>query len=409
MAVLNSTEPAHTQRGPSGYSRWSVCTASPAAIEDAHRKGLIPVDNSSEYSREGTVAHYLLETALTIGCSPRDWIGEELYVPDLKESFIISPEMGEETDKAYEYICAFIGEGAILWVENKLKLDNVTPGEKGTADIVTLVQDGLDLVLHVMDFKYGAGIPVPVENNGQMQLYTIGAFDQLLDYEQRKKVSKIFIHVVQPRMGNIAAWEVTKGQLEKFRVEANGKFKITKDPLRREFVPGSHCRFCDFKTRCRTLKESIYKWAIEDESNTGFDGFRSPETMTDDQLAELWPMLDFFSAWASNMKKYMDTEAARGREFKNLKLRAGTQGKRQWKNAADAEFYLLFEEGLSAAQAYNQELLSPAQAEKLIGRKKLDQERFAELVTRTDAKPTLALANDPRPSYQQIMADEFDD
>jgi hypothetical protein len=260
-----------------------------------------------------------------------------------------------------------------------------------------------------MDFKYGIGVPVSVENNGQIMLYTIGAFDELLAYEQRKEVSQIFIHVVQPRINNIAMWEVSKGALEKFRAEAYSKHRITFDTQRREFVPGSHCRFCDFRVRCATLKESIYKWAIEDTENLGFDSFRNPSSLTDEQLGQLWYMLDFLGAWVTNMKKYMDDEAAKGRHFGDLKLISGRHGNREWKNEKDAEFYLLFQQGLSSDRIYNKKLFTPTQVEKLIGRKMLDLDEFNALVKRTEAKPTLAGANDPRKTHQQILSDEFDD
>lgn len=407
MSVANTVE--HTQRGPSGYSRWSVCTASPAAIESVKKKGLVPSDNSSPDSILGTVAHCLLAVCLELMISPRDFIGQDLFVPELNESFPVTPEIGEETDKGYEYICTFIGKGATVWVETKLSLQKVLPGEKGTADVVILVTENGVLTLHVFDFKFGIGVPVSVEKNGQMMLYTIGAFDELLTYEQRLDVRKIYIHVVQPRINNIAAWEVTKKYLESFRVEANHRFKITFDPSKREFVPGSQCRFCDLKTRCRTLKESIYKWTLESCDATGFDAFRSPDTMSDDQLAQLWPMLDFLGAWVTNMKKYMDNEAAKGRKFGDLKLIVGRHGNREWKNLSEAEFYLTFDQGLSADQIYNQQLISPSQAEKLIGRKLINKDEFGKLVNRTEAKPTLASASDPRQTYQQTLADEFDD
>lgn len=399
---------AHSHCGPSGYDRWGVCTASPNAILVARQKGVIDTNQSSKYADEGNVAHALLAICVDLRMSPREFIGESIYVEQFDKQCEVDAEMGEETDKAYEYIMDFITKGAIVWVEQKFQLDKTLPGEKGTADIVILVVENGELILRVMDFKYGRGIIVLVANNSQIKLYALGALDNLLTYEQRLKLKKIVLHVVQPRMNNIDGWSMKKGELELFRVEAHGRHAETKDPLIRKFVPGTHCRFCDVQNRCTTLKKSAFKLSLEDEENPSFDSFKNPETMSDDDLAELWPMLEFLGAWTSNVKKYMTEQAQRGREFMGLKLIAGKKGNRAWKDNTKADVFMK-KKGLDDDQCYEKVILTVAKAEKLIGRKKLDKEEFSALFTQSEGGSSLAKADDPRPTYQQVLADEFDD
>lgn len=396
----------HTNRSPSGYDQWSVCTASPAAIERDKKTGLIATDDdSSEYAREGTVAHALLAMCLDLRMSPRDFMYEEIFVDDLGETAEVDPEMAEEVDKAYEYIMDFVTPGAQVWVEQKMPLDKVLPGEKGTADVVILPADMKRL--HVFDLKYGKGKRVEVTNNSQMKLYGIGAFDHLLDRKARTAIKDLMLHVVQPRIENIDNWVFEKGELERFRVEAFQKHGESLDPERRKYVAGEHCWFCDRRARCRTLKESIYSWIVEDPEADAFDAFKNPDSMSNEELANLHPMLSFISAWATNVRKFMEDRAVQGEAYPGLKLVEGKKGTRQWKDEKAADKYLE-EKGLDDDQRYKKTLHSPAQAEKIIGRKNLDDD-FKKLFTQADGKPSLAPVDDPRPSVDQAMADEFDD
>jgi hypothetical protein len=396
----------HSPFSPSGYDQWSVCTASVPAIVQDKKSGLIATDDGgSEFAREGTVAHALLAMCLDLRMSPREFIDETIFVEDLDGEYPVDAEMGEEVDRAYEYIMDFVTPGAQVWVEQKLPLTKVLPGQKGTADVVILPADKKRL--HVFDLKYGKGMFVLVDNNSQMKLYGIAAFDELLDRRQRTDIKDLMLHVVQPRINNIASWVFEKGDLERFRVEAYQRYQEAQDPERRKYVAGEHCWFCDRRARCRTLKESIYSWVIEDPEADAFDAFKNPDSMTNEELANLHPMLSFIGAWATNVRKFMETRAAQGEEYPGLKLVEGKKGTRRWKNEKDADQYLE-EKGLDEDKRYKKELLSVAQAEKTIGRKNLD-DTFKKLFVQPDGNQSLASLDDPRPSISQTLADEFDD
>lgn len=396
----------HTPYSPSGYDQWSVCTASIPTIAQDKKIGLIATDDGgSEYAREGTVAHALLAICLDMRMSPRDFIGDSIFVEDLGEDHTVDAEMGEETDKAYEYVMDFVTPGAEVWVEQKLSLDKVLPGQKGTGDVVILTADKKRL--HVFDLKYGKGKFVSVIENSQMKLYGIGAFDNLLTRRIRTDMTDLVLHVVQPRINNIASWVFKKSSLELFRSEAYSRYRVAQDPEKRTFVAGEHCWFCDRRARCRTLKESIYSSIIDDPDADAFDAFKNPDSMNNEELAKLHPMLAFIGAWASNVRKFMETRALQGEVFPGLKVVEGKKGTRNWKDEDEANDYLIVKE-LDDDTRYTKSLLSVAQAEKTIGRKKLD-DRFKTLFTQAAGKPSLAADDDPRPSVNQSLADEFDD
>jgi hypothetical protein len=400
----------HTSHSPSGYDRWSICTASVHAIGVDRETGLIPKDDQgSEAAREGTAAHQLFAIALDMRVSPRTMIGSSIYVEDLGENWVVDAEMGEEVDRSYEYVMEHLSPNATMWVEKKLSLNKVLPEQKGTADVTLLPVDAP--VLHVFDLKYGKGKHVEVVDNNQTKLYAIGAFDNLLTYEQKKWIKEIRLHIVQPRTGNIASWSMSKRQMELFRVEAHGKYQESIDPDLRTFVSGRHCWFCDRRFRCIHLIKRFIEMATGKEiarlDEIGdLDDFRNPDSFTDEELAQMWPMLDFLGAWANNMKKFMDAEAARGRNFPGLKLVEGRKGNRKWKDEDQVDKYLQ-EKGLDDDQRYKKSLATVAQAEKIIGRKNLDDD-FKELFDQSAPKPTLAAADDPRIEYNQVLLSEFD-
>lgn len=396
----------HSPFSPSGYDQWSVCTASVPAIDQDKKTGLIVTDDtSSDYAREGTVAHAVLAICMDLRMSPREFIGHRIYVDDLGEECEVDAEMGEEVDRAYEYVLTFVTPGCNVWVEQKMPLDKVLPGQKGTGDVI--VYDPRAKRLHVFDLKYGKGKRVEVTNNSQMKLYGIGAFDNLLTRQERTDLSDLMLHVVQPRIENIDSWVFTKGDLERFRVEAHQRFQEANDPERRKFVAGEHCWFCDRRARCRTLKDSIFAKAVDDPEADAFDAFKNPDSMSNEELATLHPMLGFIGAWATNVRKFMEDRAMRGESFPGLKLVDGKKGRREWKDQEAADKYLA-EKGLDDEQRYEKSLLSVAKAEKTIGRKKLD-EGFKSLFRQSDGKPSLTSEDDPRPSVNQSLADEFDD
>lgn len=398
----------HTLCSPSGYSRWSICTASPNAIAEAKDAVIIPYESTSDYADEGTVAHSLFAMCIDLRCSPREFIGQKIYVEELIGEFEVTGEMGEEVDRAYERAMEFITPDCKVWVEQKFSLDKTLPGEKGTADLVVLVEENGKLILHVMDLKFGKGIPVKVENNSQLKLYALGAFDNLLTYKDRVELDRIVLHILQPRINNLDLWPISKGDLELFRVEAHGKHQETKNPETRKFVPGNHCRFCEFRSRCKPLKESVFKSVLEDPEASGFDAFKNPEAMTNKELAELWPMLDFLGSWVTNTKKYMVDQAERGVQFDELKLVSGRKGKRTWKDEAKAQQFME-DHFLTESEMFEKSLTTPFKFEMLIGRKNLNTKDFQEHINQTESKPELAKADDPRPAYQLATDDEFDD
>ena len=58
-----------------------------------------------------------------------------------------------------------------MFVEKQVDYSNYVPDGFGTSDCIIVCGENL----HIIDFKYGKGVPVSAEDNPQMKLYALGA------------------------------------------------------------------------------------------------------------------------------------------------------------------------------------------------------------------------------------------
>lgn len=176
---------SHAKLSPSHSSTWLHCPAALAAEAD------FP-EETSEFAREGTIAHELAEKYLRTGNIAGTYIGASI------DGEVITEEMDTHIQMYVDYVRDLPGR---LLVERRVSMDHIVPECYGTADAI-IVNDSL---LTVIDLKYGKGVKVDSPNNSQLMLYGLGAvaeFDYLYDIERVKLV------IVQPRLYHISEWTV---------------------------------------------------------------------------------------------------------------------------------------------------------------------------------------------------------
>jgi len=164
-------EKAHALLGASGAKKWMTCTPS-ARLEETFP------DSSSDYAREGTLAHELAE--LKVRKHFLEPIGQRKFnsmLKVIKENQLYQTEMDEHTETYLEYIkkiaYAYTSRPYIA-IEKKLDYSKYAPEGFGTADCIIIAENDM----YVIDFKYGQGHPVYAEENEQMKLYAVGAYSQ---------------------------------------------------------------------------------------------------------------------------------------------------------------------------------------------------------------------------------------
>jgi hypothetical protein len=385
---------------PSDFSRWGTCTASPAATAGVKSE-------QKSYAAEGTVAHELHAICLSMGLEPRSFIGDTIEVKDLGPSKI-DADMAEAVDESIQYVNDHVPAHWERFVEHKVDLSWLVPDQKGVVDLAAFDQENCT-ELHILDYKHGKGVKVFAEKNGELMLHALGVTRDLMNSAQRSKLEKIVLHILQPRIGHLDRWELTKGELERFAVQVQGKHVEALDPEKRKFVPSIEgCRFCPIKHDCRTLKESIFAKILDDPNGVGVE-LKDPDRMSPEELAGMHEWFDFIGAWATNAKDHMLKSALKGTVYPGLKLIKGRAGKNSWVDEDKAEQYMREEKKLEDFEIFEQVLISPSKFETQVGKKNAGDLKKLKLVKQSDGSPQLVSEDTPGAPWVAAELSEFDD
>lgn len=381
----------HSKLGASSYYRWKNCAGSVALCEQ------MPPQKDSVYAAEGSNGHTLLEKVLTESPNANYYVGKKLL------PFEVSQEMADYVQGVVDYIRQVKREvQGELFVEQKFHLVELHPDLYGTADAV-IISDFLG-ELHVIDFKYGAGVFVEVEDNEQLMYYALGA---LLKFGMTE-FSKVVIHICQPRMES----EDGTNRKQSFSIEQMIIFSkhLVKDALATEdpkasLHDGDWCGFCKAAPICPQLRAKAMEVA-----RTDFDDLNMPHVsaLTPDQIAKVVQHAKQIENWLEAVKSYAREELQAGRRIADLKLVAG-RGSRQWNNESEAAKTLGSELG---ERAYNRKLLSVAQAEKILGKSAIEGLFFTSsgsptVAHETDRRKALPSAKDDFGKLESITTDDF--
>lgn len=381
---------AHALLSASSAHRWLVCTAAPKL------EATFP-DTTSEYAREGTLAHEICELKLTkyVTAMAKGTYTKKLNA--LKKHELYQPEMLETSEAYMDYIKSVAlsyPTAPAIAIERRVNFSDYAPDGFGTADCLLLAGD----VLHVIDYKHGKGVVVDATENPQMKLYALGAMH---DYAMLYQFKTAKMAIVQPRVGNISEFEMSADALLDWgeTVVKPKAQKALSDGG--EFNPGEHCRFCRAKYACRARSEHFASFAELAQARA------DPRLLTLDELGALLHDARMLKKWAEDLEEYALAECLEGRAVPGWKAVEG-RGSRAFTDA-DAAFEKLVAGGVEEAVLYERRPLTLAQAEKTIG-KKMFTELVGDMVAKTPGKPTLALEADKRPAVTNAAkaADVFD-
>ena len=138
---------AHALLSASSAHRWLSCTAAPKL------EATFP-DTTSEYAREGTLAHEICELKLTkyVTAMAKGTYTKKLNA--LKKHELYQPEMLETSEAYMDYIKSVAlsyPTAPAIAIERRVNFSDYAPEGFGTADCLLLAGD----VLHVIDYKHG--------------------------------------------------------------------------------------------------------------------------------------------------------------------------------------------------------------------------------------------------------------
>ncbi|WP_302428352.1 DUF2800 domain-containing protein [Fusobacterium varium] len=366
---------AHAILSASGASRWMACTPS-ARLEEQFP------DSTSEYAKEGTLAHELCELKVRKNLiEPMHTRTYNSKLKKLKEHELWQDEMDKHTDTYLEYIQGLVHSyncTPAVMVEKKVDFSSYVPDGFGTADCI-IIADG---VLHVIDFKYGKGVAVSAENNPQMKLYGLGAY---LEYSFLYAIDKVKMTIVQPRLDDISECEISTTELMEWAEEVVKPLADMAYKGEGTYIAGNHCKFCRAKATCRAR-------ARMNSEVAKFD-FKEPALLSDEEVGEALKMAQDLAKWAEDLKDYALAESLKGKLIPGWKAVEG-RGSRVFTDNEEA-LKVLIGSGIDETMLYERKQLTLAQIEKVLGPKQF-KELVGELVEKSVGKPTLVLETDKR-------------
>ena len=378
---------AHALLGPSSAARWIACPPSVKLCEQFE-------DIESEYAKEGSLAHEIAELKvrklIDPGLTSRKFTSA---MKKLKDKELYQEEMQGYTDEYVEFIQEQMYSYPTtphIAVEQKVDFSEYVPDGFGTADCILIAND----TLHIIDFKYGKGVPVSVENNKQLLLYALGAY---LAYEMIFPIAHIKMSIVQPRLANIDTWECSLDYLLEFAKIAQEKATMA---LKGEgdFNCGEHCKFCKAKAICKERANVNLKLAKYE--------FKAADQLTLEEIGEILEKAKDLAKWAEDLKEYALSESLKGNEVPGWKAVNG-RGSRSFKNTDEA-IKVLVDNGIAEELLFERKYLTLAQMEKTVGKKEFNS-LVGDLIVMNVGKPTLVEASDKREAItNKIKAeDEF--
>lgn len=359
----------HAKLSASGSAKWFLCAGSVKAEEGIPNK-------SSIFADEGTAAHELAEMCLTSGKQASDFEGDVL--PE-SNAFTVSPEM---TGFIQQYVDYVRGIKGTMFIEQQVDFSHIAPEAFGTADAIVINGDAM----HVIDLKYGKGIPVSAVENTQGILYALGALN---DYGMIYNIKAITLVIVQPRLDNISEWTISVDDLARWgeRLKQAAELALTDN------APRTHgekqCQWCRAKATCPTLKnyaEGVILSQFDDLN------IKNPDTLTDGQLFDALEAKKLVNSWFEAVEQLVTDRLATGGAFAGYKLVEG-RSNRAWADEQQAVTALADTLG---ADLYTRKIISPTQAEKVLGKSKVSM--LDGLVTKPPGAPTLVPESDKRPS-----------
>ena len=334
----------------------------------------MPPQVESKYAAEGTKLHEaiqrLLDTEDTLGV-----VADEMCLDDgqkEKLSFCLNALDQIDPKRQMTYV-----------TEAKVEFEGVKAleGVFGSADVVGCIGDRCV----VLDWKFGDGVIVDAEENPQGLFYAAAVKKTSGLHWAAQGTSEVEIIIVQPPM--VRRWVTTWRRVDAFERELVEAVKAAQRPDA-PLAIGDHCRWCTAKPICPQMNGSIDR--VVHTALKDIDGATLGEVLRRAEALETF-ISDARTLAQARLEKNMPVPG-----YKLVPKRAV----RQWAHDEVKTQLALIKLGLGEQDFIKQELISPAQAEKVLKKSKLALPD--DLVVAVSSGNTIAQESDPRPSVAVI-------
>lgn len=339
----------------------------------------MPPKPSSRYADEGTLCHNIMNAVLTDDRKPEDFLGdtlgditvtEELLETKVRLALRALDEIDPSREMAYE-------------CETVVGFGDALPNVFGSADL--LGRMGNRAI--VLDWKFGDGVDVEVEENPQAMFYAAAAMRTPGAKWVFDGATEVECIIVQPTARTpIKCWLTTPDRIRAFERQlfAAVKEALGPDP---SMATGDHCRWCAAKPVCPLLNGAADR-ALAAQINA----------LDAAGIGEMLTKADLLDQWITDLRALAFQMLEQGVAVPGYKL-VPKRATRQWANPEQAQA-ALEGIGLDQTELMETKLLSPAQMEKVLKKRKLSMP--ADLIVAISSGNTLATEDDPRPAALQI-------
>ena len=385
--TTSSLTPQHSSVvGGSTAARRIFCPGSLALERDA------PPQPPSEYAETGTALHEVMEYLLL------DIVDDNYELNDLvgftfNNIVITTDHVNHKIRPAVNALndIATAAGGLDMLVEVKASLNRVIEGAFGTIDVLAKGGDGK---LYVIDWKFGDGVQVNAKQNMQLAFYTACAmYDEdpdVMELVGNQALDVVFC-IIQPTKQSDATystWETDSEYIENFidaLVDAIDVAQSPEPPIK----AGDHCKFCKALSSCPVQRRTV-----------GMALAATPTDIDVFDLSNFIAMADQVEQWAKAVRQRAHKALEDGVKIPGYKL-VPKRAQRKY-NDEDAATRVLVRH-LKTAEAYEpRKLISPAQAEKKLGKQKYGK-LVKKYVSMISSGNTLAPDTDPRPDVSDEL------
>ena len=358
--------------GGSTAKRVINCPGSVALVQK------MPPQPSNKYADEGTLLHNVIADIIMSDNPPEHYLGtkyqdqvltQELIDNKLKVALAALDEIDPNKEMEIE-------------AETRVGFGDLLPGVFGSTDLIGRI--GKRAI--VLDWKFGDGVAVDVEENPQLMFYAAASMRTPEASWAFEGATEIECIIVQPPQ--IKRWVTTPERIAKFELELVQAVKMAKKPDA-PLKTGDHCRWCAAKPVCPQMTG-----AVDRALQSSIQAIDAP------MLGAYLANADMLEDWIKDLRALAHQILDSGASVPGYKLVA-KRGTRQWTKEEDVVHWL-DGKGLEPNEIYSKELLSPAQMEKVLKKRKLTLPD--DLVVSVSTGTTLAAESDPRPAVLQLSS-----
>jgi hypothetical protein len=356
--------------GGSTAKRVMNCPGSVALVQK------MPPQPSNKYADEGTLLHNVIAEIVMSDKHPEEFLHtkyndqiltleliDNKLVPALAALDVIDPNKEMEIE-----------------AETRVGFGDLLPDVFGSTDLIGRI--GKRAV--VLDWKFGDGVAVEVEENPQLMFYAAAAMRTEATKWAFDGVEEIECVIVQPPQ--VKRWVTTPARIAQFEKDLIKAVKLAQQP-NAELKIGDHCRWCAAKPICPQMTG-----AVDRALKTSIDGLDAPT------ISAYLKNADMLEQWITDLRALALQMLDSGARLPDYKLVA-KRAIRQWTDEDKAKV-ALFAYGLTESEVMETSIISPAKAEKAL--KKRKQALPDDLVVAISSGNTLASADDPRPEVMLL-------